>query len=128
MRHANRVLTNPQDFWRITRAALLGDDARAFVDGYSHLWSATLRREGKAWPATAPTALLVVELLDNPLRGPDDLSLRDAMLAYLYEVGVAADLGDEAAEIRTQVQDTEPELQCWTAEYVLADTDGRARM
>ncbi|SEO98135.1 hypothetical protein SAMN05216267_106410 [Actinacidiphila rubida] len=67
-------------------AALLSDDARAFVDGYSHLWSATLRREGKAWPATA---LLVVELLDNPLLGPEDPSLRDAMLAYLYEVGAS---------------------------------------
>jgi hypothetical protein len=109
-------------------AALLGDDAEGFVDGYSHLWSATLRREGKAWPATALTALLVVELLDNPLLGPDDPSLPDAMLAYLYAIGVAADLGDEAAEIRTQVKDSELELQCWTAEYVSADADGRARM
>lgn len=108
-------------------AALLGDDARAFADGYSHLWSATLRREGKAWPATAPTALLVAELLDDSLLGPDDPSLRDAMLAYLYEVGVAADLGDRAVQIRAQVQDCEPELQGWTAEYLSADADGRAR-
>ncbi|MGI5254463.1 hypothetical protein [Actinacidiphila glaucinigra] len=63
----------------------------SFVAGYSHLWSATLRRQGKAWPATAPTALLVAELLDNPLLGPDDPSLPDAMLASLCEVGVAAD-------------------------------------
>ncbi|WP_019066661.1 hypothetical protein [Streptomyces hokutonensis] len=109
-------------------AALLGDDARGFVDGYSHLWSATLRREGKAWPATAPTALLVAELLDNPLLGLDDPTLPDAMLAYLYEVGVAADLGDRAAEIRAQVTDRAPELRAWTAEYVSTDADGRARM
>lgn len=109
-------------------AALLGDDAEAFVDGYSHLWSATLRREGKAWPATAPTALLVAELLENPLLGPDDPSLPDAMLAYLYEVGVAADLGDQAGEIRARVKDRAPELRAWTAEYVSTDADGRARM
>ena len=109
-------------------AALLSDDPKAFVDGYSHLWSATLRREGKAWPATAPTAMLVAELLDNPLLGPDDPSLPDAMLAYLYEVGVAADLGDRAAEIRARVKDRAPELRAWTAEYVSADADGRARM
>ncbi|MER5345541.1 hypothetical protein ABT030_35640 [Streptomyces mirabilis] len=109
-------------------AALLGDDAEAFVDGYSHLWSVTLRREGKAWPATAPTALLVAELLDNPLLGPDDPSLPDAMLAYLYEVGVAADLGDQAGEIRARVKDRAPELRAWTAEYVSTDADGRARM
>ncbi|GAA2387460.1 hypothetical protein [Streptomyces viridochromogenes] len=109
-------------------AALLDDDARAFADGYSHLWSATLRREGRAWPATAPTALLVVELLDNPLLGPDDPSLRDAMLAYLYEVGVAADLGDRAGEIRDRIQDRAPELRAWTVDYLAADADGRARM
>ncbi|WP_237540024.1 MULTISPECIES: hypothetical protein [unclassified Streptomyces] len=109
-------------------AALVGDDAEAFVDGYSHLWSETLRREGKAWPATAPTAMLVAELLDNPLLGPDDPSLPDAMLAYLYPIGVAADFGDRAAEIRARVKDRTPELRAWTAEYVSTDTDGRARM
>jgi hypothetical protein len=109
-------------------ALLCDDDAKALIDGYSHLWSATLRREGKAWPATAPTALLVAELLDNPLLGPDDPSLPDAMLAYLYEVGVAADLGDRAAEIRSRVKDRAPELRAWTAEYLSADPDGRARM
>ncbi|MET7574759.1 hypothetical protein ABZT04_40755 [Streptomyces sp. NPDC005492] len=109
-------------------AALLSDDAGAFVDGYAHLWSATLRREGKAWPATAPTALLVAELLDNPLLGSDDPSLPDAMLAYLYGVGVAADLGDRATEIRTRVIDRAPELGAWTVEYLSADADGRARM
>lgn len=109
-------------------AALVGDDARASAVGYSHLWSATLRREGKAWPATAPTALLVVELLDNPLLGPDDLSLRDAMLAYLYEVGVAADLGDRAGESRDRIQDRVPELRAWTVAYLAADADRRARM
>ncbi|MFE3206206.1 hypothetical protein [Embleya sp. NPDC059237] len=109
-------------------AALLGEDAWAFVDGYSHLWSETLRREGKAWPATAPAAMLVAELLDNPLLGPDDPSLPDAMLAYLYAIGVAADLGDRAAETRARVEDRTPELRAWTAEYVSADADGRERM
>ncbi|MFE3168396.1 hypothetical protein [Streptomyces sp. NPDC059224] len=109
-------------------AALLGEDVRASVDGYSHLWSATLRREGKAWPATAPTAMLVADLLDNPLLGLDDPSLPDAMLAYLYGVGAAADLGDQATEIRARVQDRAPELRGWTVEYVAADADGRARM
>ncbi|MFD9125709.1 hypothetical protein [Kitasatospora sp. NPDC059571] len=78
--------------------ALLGDDAGAFVGGYAHLWSTTLRRDGRAWPATAPTALLVVDLLDDPLLGPDDPALADAMLVYLYAVAVAADLGDRAAD------------------------------
>ena len=50
------------------------------------------------------------------------------MLAYLYEVGVAADLGDRAAEIRSRVKDRAPELRAWTAEYLSADPDGRARM
>lgn len=109
-------------------AALLGADAWALVDGYSHLWSQTLRREGGAWPATAPTARLVTELLDNPLLGRDDPTLPDAMLAYLYEVGVAADLGVRAAEIRTRVRDHAPKLRAWTAEYVSADADGRTRM
>ncbi|GJF33833.1 hypothetical protein KNE206_65330 [Kitasatospora sp. NE20-6] len=109
-------------------AALLGDDAKAFVDGYTHLWSATLRREGRAWPATAPTALLVADLLDDPPPGPDDPSLRDAMLAYLYAVGIAADLGDRAEEIRTRVGDRAPQLRAWTEDYLSADADGRARM
>ncbi|AZP15116.1 hypothetical protein ACIGMX_32955 [Streptomyces aquilus] len=109
-------------------AALLGEDARASVDGYAHLWSTTLRREGKAWPATAPTAMLVAELLDNPLLGLDDPSLPDAMLAYLYVVGVAADLGGQATEIRARVQNHTPELRAWTAAYVAADADSRARM
>ncbi|MFE2912256.1 hypothetical protein ACFXI0_15240 [Kitasatospora indigofera] len=109
-------------------AALLGDDAWASVDGYSHLWSATLRREGKAWPATAPTAMLVADLLDNPLLGLNDPSLPDAMLAYLYEVGAAADLGDRAAGIRAGVKDRAPELRAWNVEYLSADAEGRARM
>ncbi|MFF4421547.1 hypothetical protein ACFY04_12295 [Streptomyces sp. NPDC001549] len=102
-------------------AALLGDDAKAFVDGYSHLWSATLRREGKAWPSTAPTALLVAELLDDP-------PLPDAMLAHLHAVGIAADLGTRAEEIRAQVANRAPELQARTASYLSADVDARARM
>jgi hypothetical protein len=109
-------------------AALLGDDADAFVDGYTHLWSTTLRREGKAWPATAPTALLVAELLDDPLLGPDDPSLPDAMLAYLYVVGVAADLGEGAAEVRARVETHAGELRAWTDAHLSADADGRARM
>ncbi|MEU4171223.1 hypothetical protein AB0F46_30630 [Streptomyces sp. NPDC026665] len=109
-------------------AALLGDDAKAFVDGYTHLWSTTLRREGKAWPATAPTALLVAELLDNPLLGPDDPSLPDAMLAYLYVVGVAADLGERAPEIRSLAEDRAAELRAWTDRYLSADAEFRARM
>ncbi|MFE2531020.1 hypothetical protein [Streptomyces sp. NPDC059371] len=109
-------------------AALLGDDADAFVDGYTHLWSTTLRREGKAWPATAPTALLVAELLDNPLLGPDDPSMQDAMLAYLYAVGVAADLGERAPEVRARGEGRAAELRAWTDAYLAADADARARM
>ncbi|MFG2919036.1 hypothetical protein ACGF0D_39930 [Kitasatospora sp. NPDC048298] len=109
-------------------AALLGDDAKAFANGYAHLWSTTLRREGRAWPATAPTAMLVAELLDHPLLGPDDPSLPDAMLAYLYAVGIAADLGDQAEEIRARVEEHAPELRSWTDDYLSADGDGRSRM
>ncbi|WP_046506169.1 hypothetical protein [Streptomyces odonnellii] len=50
------------------------------------------------------------------------------MLAYLYPIGVAADFGDRAAEIRARVKDRTPELRAWTAEYVSTDADGRARM
>ncbi|MEY9862069.1 hypothetical protein ABH935_007713 [Catenulispora sp. GAS73] len=57
-----------------TDSASSDNDARVFVDGYSHLWSTTLRRDRRAWPATAPTALLVTELLDDPRLGPDDPS------------------------------------------------------
>ncbi|MFD3466581.1 hypothetical protein ACFWWM_09475 [Streptomyces sp. NPDC058682] len=109
-------------------AALLDDDAAAFVEGYAHLWSTTLRREGKAWPSTAPTALLVAELLDDPLPWPDDPSMPDAMLAYLHAVGVAADLGDRAAEIRARVENRAPELRAWTTRYLSADVDARDRM
>ncbi|MFF8532333.1 hypothetical protein ACF07B_10295 [Streptomyces sp. NPDC015532] len=109
-------------------AALLGDDVKAFVDGYTHLWSTTLRREGRAWPATAPTAALVAELLDDPLLGPDDPSLPDAMLVYLYVVGVAADLGEGAAEIRARAEDRAGELRAWTDAHLSDDADGRARM
>lgn len=108
--------------------ALLGDDATALVAGYSHLWSTTLRREGKAWPATAPTALLVAELLDDPLLGRDDPSMPDAMLAYLHAVGTAADLGTQATEIRARVEGRASKLREWTDEYLAADDDGRARM
>ncbi|MGW1536681.1 hypothetical protein [Streptomyces aureus] len=77
---------------------------------------------------TAPTALIVVELLDDPLLGPGDPSLADAMLVYLYAAGVAADLGDEAPDIRRQVEKRTPELRSWTDDYLRADTDLRARM
>ncbi|MCX4719236.1 hypothetical protein OG818_26240, partial [Streptomyces virginiae] len=86
-------------------AALLGDDARAAPDGYTHLWSTSLRHEGKAWPSTAATALGVLDLLDDPTLGREDPTLPDAMLAYLCAVGVAADLGERAATIRTRVED-----------------------
>jgi len=105
-----------------------GDDARVFVDAYSHLWSTTLRRDRRAWPATAPTALLVTELLDDPRLGPDDPSLRDAMLAYLQTVAVVADLGDRAAEVRSRVERRRSDLQEWTADYLSSDADSRARM
>ncbi|MFE5325492.1 hypothetical protein ACFRCG_03600 [Embleya sp. NPDC056575] len=72
--------------------------------------------------------MLVAELLDNPLLGPDDPSLRNAMLAYLYAIGVAADLGDRAAEIRARVEERAPELRAWSAEYVSTGADGRTRM
>lgn len=109
-------------------SALLADDADAFVDGYTHLWSTTLRREGKAWPATAPTALLVAELLDDPRLGADDPSMPDAMLAYLYAVGVAADLGERAPGIRARTEERAAELRAWTDAYLAADADARARM
>lgn len=108
--------------------ALIGTDERAFVDGYSHLWSATLHREGKAWPATAPTALAVAELLDDPRLGPDDPSLQDAMLSYLQAVAVAADLGDQAEAIRARVKARALELTAWVGEYLQADVVGRARL
>ncbi|OPC79569.1 hypothetical protein B4N89_00160 [Embleya scabrispora] len=110
-------------------AALLRDDAGAFVAGYSHLWSTTLRRQGKAWPATAPTALIVAELLDDLRLGRDDPSMPDAMLAYLYAVGTAADLGTtRAAEIRTRVEDRASQMREWTGDYLAADDDTRGRM
>lgn len=105
-----------------------GGDARVFVDAYSHLWSTTLRRDRRAWPATAPTALLVTELLDDPRLGPDDPSLRDAMLAYLHTVAVVADLGDRAVQVRSLVECRGSDLQEWTADYLSSDADGRARM
>ncbi|MER7705035.1 hypothetical protein ABTX81_19335 [Kitasatospora sp. NPDC097605] len=108
--------------------ALLGDDLKAFTAAYSHLWSTTLRHEGKAWPATAPTALRVAELLDEPRPAPADPSLPDGLLAYLYAVGLAADLGDRAAEIRARVEDRASELRAWTDEYLAADPEGRSRM
>ncbi|MGW5639639.1 hypothetical protein, partial [Streptomyces sp. NPDC003832] len=69
--------------------------------------------------------MLVAELLDNPLLGLDDPSLPDAMLAYLYEVGAAADLGGRAAEIRAGVKDRAPEVQVWTRRYRARARSGR---
>jgi hypothetical protein len=114
--------------------ALLGTDAEveadaeAFVDGYSHLWS-TIRREGKAWPATAPTAVAVaVILLDDPQLGPDDPSLRDAMLAYLQNFAAAADVGDREETIRADVEQRAAELSAWTEYYLAATLDERSLM
>lgn len=108
-----------RDMPRLLRA-LVGTDPQAFVDGYVHLW-ATTHREGHAWPATAPTALAVAGfLLDHPLLGPDDPSLRDAMLAYLQTVGAAADLGDRETAIRTEVARRAAELAAWTARCIAA--------
>jgi hypothetical protein len=93
--------------------ALLGDDARAFVAGYSHLWSETLRPDG-AWSVTAPVALVATEFLDDPALWPDDPSMRDAMLAYLHRVAVAGDLGEEAEALRARGERVE-ELACYDA-------------
>ncbi|MFE3108888.1 hypothetical protein [Kitasatospora indigofera] len=109
-------------------AALLGGSDRAFVDGYSHLWSATLRRDGKAWPVTAPTAMIAATFLDDPSLWPDDPTMADAMLAYLYAVGTAADLGDGAEEIRARVEGHAPQLRAWTGDYLAAEPGARARM
>jgi hypothetical protein len=109
-------------------AALLGDGDWAFVNGYSHLWQATLRREGKAWPVTAPTAMIAANLLNDPSLWPADPTMADAMLAYLYAVGTAADLGDQTAEIRAQVEYRASQLRAWTGDYLSADADGRSRM
>ncbi|MFJ1598751.1 hypothetical protein [Streptomyces sp. NPDC088261] len=110
-------------------AALIGEgDDRAFVDGYAHLWSVTLRREGKAWPVTAPTAMIAATFLDDASLWPDDPSMTDAMLAYLYAVGTAADLGDGAEEIRAQVEGLAPQLRAWTGDYLSADADARTLM
>ncbi|MGW3326220.1 hypothetical protein [Streptomyces virginiae] len=86
-------------------AALLGDDLRAATDGYAHLWSTSLRHEGKAWPSTAATALKVLDLLDDPALGREDPTLPDTMLAYLCAVGVAADLGERAAPRNAPAED-----------------------
>ena len=94
--------------------ALLGDDAGAFVAGYSHLRSQTLRPDGGAWPVTAPVALVVSELLDDPRLGPDDPSMRDAMLAYLHRAAVAGDLGEEAEALRARGEQPEA-LACYDA-------------
>lgn len=69
-----------RDMPRLLRA-LLGTDAAAFVDGYSHLWSTT-RREGGAWPATAPTALLYLaaEPEERILMWEDATGLSDVVL------------------------------------------------
>ncbi|MCM2417704.1 hypothetical protein [Streptomyces sp. RKAG293] len=92
--------------------ALLGDDARAFVAGYSHLWSETLRPDGGAWSVTAPVALVVTEFLDDPRLGPDDPSMRDAMLAYLHRVAVVGDLGEDAEMFRARGEQSEA-LACY---------------
>ncbi|MFE5210378.1 hypothetical protein [Streptomyces sp. NPDC056600] len=105
--------------------ALLGDDAEAFVDGYEHLWSGTLRREGGVWPVTAPAALLVAEWLGDSSLWPDDPTMPEAVLAYLYAVAVGADLGDREAEVRARVTRCEPELRRWNADYLTADATGR---
>ncbi|MGW1997612.1 hypothetical protein [Embleya sp. NPDC001921] len=50
------------------------------------------------------------------------------MLAYLYAIGVAADLGDRPADIRARVEGRAPELRAWSAEYVsTTGADGRTR-
>jgi hypothetical protein len=67
-------------------------------------------------------------LLDDPLLGPDDSSLRDAMLGYLQTIGVVGDLGDRAAGVRARVEARKGDLRRWTADYLASDADGRARM
>ncbi|WP_448317547.1 hypothetical protein [Streptomyces sp. CO7] len=108
--------------------ALLGDDARAFVDGYTHLWSGTLRPEGGVWPVMAPAALLVAEWLDDSSLWPEDPTMPEAVLAYLYAVAVGADLEDREAEVRARVARCEPELRRWNVRYLTADAAGRERL
>jgi hypothetical protein len=110
--------------------ALLGsdeEDPSALVDGYSLLWR-TLHPERKAWPAAAPSALLVAGLLDDPRLGADDPSLPRALLAYLQSFAMAADFGGEEPALRARVQRRAPELPAWTKDYLAADPDRRARM
>ncbi|MFC8719779.1 hypothetical protein [Kitasatospora sp. NPDC057198] len=101
-------------------AALLGDDEAALTRGYTHLWSVTLRQEGRAWPATGPTALLAADLLDDPRLDRADPTLPDALLVYLYAVGLAADLGGRAARIREEAGGRVGELAAWTGRYLTA--------
>lgn len=102
-------------------------DAEAHIDGYSLLWR-TLHPERKAWPATAPSAQLVAELVDDPRLGPDDPSLPRALLAYLQSFGMAADLGNDEPALRDRVNRRAPELRAWTKDYLAADADRRIQL
>lgn len=113
--HANGQATDTPGH---LRALLDESDAKAFMDGYSHLWSETLRREGGAWPVTAPVALVLTEFVDDPRLGPDDPSLLDAVLASFHRVAVAGDLGEDAAGIRARGEQPEA-LACHDAVPVI---------
>jgi hypothetical protein len=71
---------------------------------------------------------VAVILLDDPRLGPDDPSLRDAMLAYLQNFAAAADIGDREGAIRVDVGQRAAELSAWTECYLAATLDERALM
>lgn len=107
--------------------ALADDDARAHVEGYSHLWSLVRGLDGRAWPATAPAARLVLGLLDDLSLWPDDPTMHDALLIWLHRFGALADLGDRAPAIRARVADRWTELREWTTAYLSVDSDAVVR-
>lgn len=109
------------------RAMLNGEDKTdltAWFGGHIHLQQ-VLPPKGKAWPATAPAALLVTDLLDDPRL---DAALGWTLLSHLRNFALAADLGDGEPAMRSRVRRRAPEIDAWTKACLAADAAGRERL
>jgi hypothetical protein len=107
--------------------ALLSGDGAAIESALEHLNSAIVH-QGSFYPATAPAASIVADVLTLSDGGGVPAGGRAALLDFLAEVGLAGRLRDvDAARESAYPADTRA-LDDWLAAYLVADDKGQVTL
>ena len=101
----------------------LGSNPRKRLDSGTYLRNANFAFG--VWPATAPTASVLAELLDGGGLDEDEIYLP---LLFIDRIAHLCDLGTEAETIRGRCEQRSNEAATWTTAYAASDHAGREAM